>query len=503
CDAIYRGYLSLTSGVVIVPALLVFFFVVTVVTALVGYHGIPVRDAVWVMFQTKIFATGNLTAPAPPLPEFFAARWVMHNGRWFSYTSPGHSLTLLPMTALGVPWLTGPLLGTLSIWLTYRIAVRLYGASPGRTLLILSATSPALIALFGSFDFHVSSVFFTVLGLYFATCSREPVGSLIAGLSLGLVFLARPYTGLAVGLPLLIFVVLSSRQMDSKLALGKTILAAMLAFSTPVVLHLLYNKAVTGNHLVFPYNLMGRVHAIGFGQDIGEPGYHGIIGHSLLRATLNTGYALLAASFQYLGWMFFSLIPFVCAVRLPRLRRQWQLWAPGLTLVLAYFFYWCHGVTPWGPKYWSELLPSFLLISSAVFSPTAAAPLAPKADWLGPTWRLRTAAFLIAYSLTVSLPTTLLYLASGNWGETTKIARRVRAERIHNAIVFVHGDEQSGSLDYTSAFLFNDPFLNGDVVFARDLGEQNARLAALYPGRSYYRYDFNADSLNREELNQL
>jgi hypothetical protein len=209
---------------------------------------------------------------------------------------------------------------------------------------------------------------------------------------------------------------------------------------------------------------------------------------------INLSYETFALSLQLFGWLFLSLAYFVPGWFSSRFRRNWRLWAPGLGLVLAYVVYWFHGVTPWGPKYWSEALPTFIVLSAVG---VRAAP------WLLRRWFgvrrdfvLRANAFLFAFSLLVYVPTALVYFAAYRWGETPKVARQVQARGLHNALVFVHTDENSGSFDYTSAFIFNDPFLQGDVIYAHDLGSSaDRRLIELYPDRAVYRYDFNRETI--------
>jgi len=458
----------------------VFFLAITILVADKGYHRIPLGDAVWVMFQAKLFAAGRLFAPAPQYPEFFWARLIIHDGKWFSYTSPGHSLVLLPGLLLGAAWLVGPLLGGLTVWLLHRLAQTLLGAKSARIALLLTVTSPFVIFLFASHEFHVSSVFFTTLALYLLSRERFTPGlGLATGLSLGMVFLARPYTAVAVGLPIIAYVLVKRRTALAPFLLGGALI---------VGLHLIYNHALTGSYLKFPYQEMGKVHAIGFGSDFGEPA-PGFTGHSPLRATVNLGYQFAVMSLQFLGWLFLSMAFVIPGLAYARFRRLWWLWAPALALIVAYCFYWSNGITARGAKYWSETIPAFILASTVGIR--AAGPVFRRWFAFRRDLALRAVPFLVVYSLAVYIPTNLSYLARCQWGETPKVGQDVAAHRIHNAVVFVHTDEHSGGYDYTSAFLYNDPLLQGDVIYARDLGPENVKLTALYPERKAYRYDFN------------
>jgi hypothetical protein len=467
-----------------VPIALAGFGILAITVARVGYHGIPLADAVFCWFQTRIFAHGHLYAPAPRYPEFFATRTVFHDGKWFSLVPPGHPLVLLLGYPFGLDWLIGPALGIGAVALIYRLVRQSFGFRTARIALLLAASSPFMIFLFASEEFHVTSLFFTILALLAVSRPRMGVGAgLGAGFSLGMVFLTRPYTAVGIGLPVVLYVVVRQRRaLIPMLASG----AAMVA------LHLGYNRILTGGYLTFPYQLAGN-RGIGFGADYGESSF-GLHGHSPLRALINLGYAGFALALQLFGWLFLSLAYFVPGWLSARFRRNWWLWAPGLALVIAYLAYWFHGVTPWGPKYWSEALPTFIVLSAVG---VRAAPRLLR-RWLGVRrdFVLRANAFLFVFSLLVFVPTALLYFATYRWGETPKVAQQVAARGLHNALVFVHTDENSGSFDYTSAFIFDDPFLHGDVIYAQDLGsDEDQKLVELYPDRAVYRYDFNRNTI--------
>ncbi|MGQ9708602.1 MAG: ArnT family glycosyltransferase, partial [bacterium] len=468
---------------------LIFFAVVTVLIACFAYHQIPLGDAVWPFFQTKIFSRGRLVAPAPIDFRFFATPTIVLNGKWFSYTSPGHSLILLPFYLLGVSWLTGPLLGTIAIYFIYRLALEHTDGTTARIAILLAVTSPFMIFLFASHEFHVTSLFFIILaqyslGKYRLKEGTAQVWALLAGLSLGMVFLTRPWTAIGVGIPLVLFAILNLRKGIWLFLLGSLIM---------VLLHLLYNFTLTGNCFTFPYQMMGKYHAIGFSPDYGAPTFN-LAGHSALKLLINLIYNTFVLSLQLFGWLFFSLVFLIPGTLAIGFRNRWLIWAPGLGLICAYLFYWFHGITPWGPKYWSEALPAFIIVS-AIGIKTLPDLLKKKASF-GPNLCVRTVPFLILYCLTIYLPTHFTYFSTGRWGETPKVWQKVRSCNIHNAIVFVQTDERSGHFDYTSAFIFNDPMLKGDIIFPRDLGpENNRQFLRLFPDRSAYIYDYNNATL--------
>ena len=48
--------------------------------------------------------------------------------------------------------------------------------------------------------------------------------------------------------------------------------------------------------------------------------------------------------------------------------------------------------------------------------------------------------------------------------------------------------DASGFVEFSPFLYYNSPSLDGDIVWARDLGRWNARLFARYPDRALYRY---------------
>jgi hypothetical protein len=66
------------------------------------------------------------------------------------------------------------------------------------------------------------------------------------------------------------------------------------------------------------------------------------------------------------------------------------------------------------------------------------------------------------------------------------LPRMMKVLRIHRALVFIGGKGY-----YATGFVGNRLDLQGDIVFARDLGgSADRRLMAQYPGRHYYSYQY-------------
>ncbi len=105
--------------------------------ALVVYHGYPLSmDEYAAVFQSKIFATGALTAKLPPhlvdwlIVPGFNGEFILAShatGRTIETYWPGFALLLTPFQRLGVPWLCNPLLAAAALYLMHRITFEITG----------------------------------------------------------------------------------------------------------------------------------------------------------------------------------------------------------------------------------------------------------------------------------------------------------------------------------------------------------------------------------------
>ena len=77
------------------------------------------------VLQAKLFASGRWTAPAPPMPEFFAQPHVLNDPLVASKYPPGHSLLLAIGELFGMPALVVAALSVVRGALAFAIARRL------------------------------------------------------------------------------------------------------------------------------------------------------------------------------------------------------------------------------------------------------------------------------------------------------------------------------------------------------------------------------------------
>ena len=106
---------------------------------------------------------------------------------------------------LNTPWLIGPLLSTLSLFIFYHLVKEVYGDHKTTYLCaLLLLCSPFFLFMSASHMNHTSTLFFIVLFLYCYQrifSSRSSAYALIAALSLGYALAIRPLTATAIGFP--------------------------------------------------------------------------------------------------------------------------------------------------------------------------------------------------------------------------------------------------------------------------------------------------------------
>jgi hypothetical protein len=59
------------------------------------------------------------------------------------------------------------------------------------------------------------------------------------------------------------------------------------------------------------------------------------------------------------------------------------------------------------------------------------------------------------------------------------------------------GPDDGTSFFYSSGFIFNDPLLSGDVVYARQLAGSVECLHQAFPGRTFHEYDRTRNGADR------
>jgi hypothetical protein len=468
-------------------------------------QGIPhVQDEVAYIFQGKIFALGRSWVPEPQAAEFYANGFIQFfEGRWFSKYPPGYPLLLAPALWAGVPWLVNALSAGVALAAVYLAGAAMFGRHVAVWAALMGLVSPWVVFMSGSYMSHATTMMWAalfLLGLVQArlAAERRTLGKaarwgLFAGLAIGMAFITREWTALGIGLGAAVWAVADLvLTRDGRSPRFAAYLCIVVGFVPPVLFLLYQNHELTGDWLRLAQDLVGSYDRPGFG-----PGHGDEIGHTPAQGLYNTLVYLRTLATVFNGWPApFALAPLalglVAWVGERGVRRSsWDamLWLSGGGLVLAYFAWWS-STTIYGPRYWYEAMPVFLLVAGRgldllgrVAARTAGAAWRGRTRWLLPGALF--AAFTL-YTLTQAIPWQAGTYRGYN-DITPAALARAEAGGLTDALVFVELDPARRNRDYGKVFFANSPLLDGPVVYVRDLGpEANAYLASLHPGREPY-----------------
>lgn len=453
-----------------------------------------IQDDMAFLFQAKILALGRLWAPAPSLLQVFNDEHLLvYHGHWFSKFLPGWPLLLAAGVVLGAPWLVNPALAAAVLLLLYLIGREVYGSPTALLATLLTLSSPFFLEMAGSFMAHTAALFYLSLFAYlllrWSRRTSELAGAtfgprqggwwllILSGLSLGMALITHPTEGAAFALP---FAALLWRRPAG--------LWVIPAIACPVVLLLLYNRALTGNLRLELYTLYWRYDRLGFGPHVSRHGF------TVAQGLWNTSIRLEMLQAHLFGWPFYlalalPAVPFV----LGRANRWDVIFALSALLVVGvYALYWWPGIT-YGPRYYYVAIPWFSLLAARGLAELAHWPI--RLPYRLPPNRLAAlpaplllAVTLVLYDLTFYMPAQLPLLRNYE-GINPAPLNAVRRANIHYALIFVIARPPHLWASYGDVFSGNSPLLHGDIVYARDQPWTNAKLIHLYPGRNYYRLD--------------
>jgi hypothetical protein len=306
---------------------------------------------------------------------------------------------------------------------------------------------------------------------------------LAAGLALGAVALVRPLDAVLFGLPVIGLVRARSRSRSHSRD-GATsmpvLLACVLAGVAPFVAATLwYNWRATGSALSFPNMAGDPLNTFGFGDR------RLVVTEPRVRYDLGDALGALGANLQAVpSWLFggavtigFAMIGAVTAKRAERT----ALIVLALVFPVAYISWWATklaadgALNGLGPHYY---LPSFVPLvvlgalgcvralerSRAVVAVVCAAALVAPTAWAVPD-KVATQQFV---------------------NGVFEPVRHLVPDDLHNALIFLRTDGPQ-YLFHDWPFFQTAPDLDGDVIYALDLGAEDERLMDRFPARRAYR----------------
>ncbi len=455
------------------------------------------EDEMAYVWQAETAARGQLTLPSPPLAKSLFVPFVVdYHGQRFGKYPPGWPSLLALGVLLGQRAWVNPLLAGLAIWLTYRLAQKVFDERVALLAAFLTLTSPFFLLNSGSLLSHPWSLVLSLalavawLDLFLANAAPiVPAWMLtgVAGLSLGVLALTRPLTAIGVGLPFFVHGVILLWR-GSPLTRQRVLVIGGLAVAVAALIPL-WQFAVTGDPWLNPYSLWWPYDRLGFGEGFGRQDG----GHDLHWAWINLQNSLNAGWKDLFGWGRISwlFLPFgLWAVR--HNRRAWLAAGVPVSLVLVYLAYWI-GSTLYGPRYYYEGLYGLTLLTAAGIFWLAEAGAQPRLRrFLRPLVSFLTL-ILVGYNLAYYQPERFAGMR-GLYGITRAqlLPFETDSARAAAPVLFVVHPQNTWT-DYGGLLELQDPWLTSPFIFAyyrtsvRDADLQEAfperRIIHYYPGR--------------------
>ena len=388
--------------VLVVGALAIYLLI-----AIFVFSGRPLLiDEIVQVFQARTYAAGRLWDPVVEPRAFFSILHLVDlDSRVFGQYPAGGPAMLIPAAWFGAEWVTGPVVGALSVWLFW-LLTRQTDPLASRDWRV-GATALFALAPFGAFMFgshmnHATTLLWLLVAMVaLARATAEPSArpryAWLAGTGLGIAATIRPLDAVAFALPAAVWFLWRARGGRSHVV---ALLASGVGVALPMALLFWVNARTTGDPFKFGYDLLwGAGHGLGFHASPWGPI------HTPLRGVELVGLSLSRLSTYLLETPFPALGPAVVGLWLAGTMRPMRsidryLIASGALLLGGYWAYWHDGFYL-GPRFVFALLPLLILWSAR------SAPLLR--DRLGPTstaWRGVRAgvAFGVAYAvITIAL----------------------------------------------------------------------------------------------------
>ncbi len=442
-------------------------FGLALVTSRVTLRAFPNSgDEYTYLISALLFTTGRLSVPSPEPRHAFDLLNVVNNGRFYGKYPPGWPAVLALGVKAGVPWIVNPILGVLSLWVIHRIARRRFSDRVANLAVLSLLASPYVVFESASFFSHPLALLCATLCLWAADrldAGMAPWRSATAfGAAGGALFLTRPYTAVAVLLPLGFWLAWQGLR-SGRTAIRVRELAVGAAVFAPFAMAVLwYNRALTGNAWLPPAAVYNPADLPGL-----NPGTLSVrwgLTHNVVRR-------LWGLDFWQPGSVVLLAIAFMAAVRArgSRLTPLFAVWIAVFVFHAAYLFDPGNG---YGPRYLYDAL----------------APLAIAGGWAMSRWSER--AGRLAAGTIIVANVVVLAVCTVVYGRDVRARMQpfdlAAARGLDHAIVFI-GPRGSGSM-LALDLIRNGVDFDGPVIYARDLGAGNQAVLDRYPGRTAWRF---------------
>jgi 4-amino-4-deoxy-L-arabinose transferase-like glycosyltransferase len=274
------------------------------------------EDELAYLYQARIFAGGQIVIDSPEDHRAFWQPFIIDyepTGKRFGKYPPGWPALLALGVSARCPWLINAVLGAMTVILVFLLGREMWGVPVGLFAALLVAFSPAALLLNATLMAHTAALFFATL--FFWCCwrierqSQQLPWALAAGLALGALFIARPLSAVAVGLPFLVWrgalVISGWKNASADLRTSRLRSAAVLIVAAGGVASALplFNAVATGSPTTDLYRLVWSYDRLGFGDG------HGRTGHTILNGLRHARFDLSLAAADLYGWQPHEITP--------------------------------------------------------------------------------------------------------------------------------------------------------------------------------------------------
>jgi len=439
-------------------------------------------DSIAYFIQAKIFSTGHISVTSHELKEFFTTRFFINDGKFYSKYFPGWPLILSLGIVLRIPWGINPIVGFLTLFVVYLIGKEIYDKRTGLFAALLLVSTFSFYWFTPSYMSEPSALFFSSLFFYFMIKTikgRKNLDSLLAGLSLGMTFLIRPYSVLTISLPTMTYFYFSSISEKRKSLIPFAIV--ILAFLPWFLMGLAYNYCQTGSILVTPHQFYNSFDTIGFGlrsTDVSNKPHLYTLFDGLKNLSINlVNLNLETGLFLFLPLLFINN------------KSKWDILLIFIIviIVVSYIFYFHRAVRYYYPAWFAVVL---LVARGMNLSEITFSKLFPNINIKNLQYYFLV--FMICSNICISISRDRILNRYERYKQFRDPFHIVKANNLSNAIIFLR--TVPGMYQDIGRYVQNPLDFNGKVLFARDLKEKNIELMDYYPEKEFYYYDFDFKS---------
>jgi hypothetical protein len=289
-----------------------------------------------------------------PRDAFMLMGFFGRNGSVFNSYAHFWPFLIAIFIKLHAPALLNPLLSTLSLFLIFLIAGKLFDEKTALIAACLYCISPFVILMAGEYMMHTATQFFLLAAFYLMLKYAEKSGAwtaLLAGLSLGYAFALRPLTTVGVFLPIGVYFLIVKR----KHVLKWKSLWTVFGFAILIVLLLMDNHLITGE-----FTKLAHPSAIYKQQ-------RSLVSPFNLQIGLNEADSTLAFLSPIIFYSFIPHIILALAV-LPlivlRRKQDFLCLSIFLSLVMFYAMTYVSGIHGYGPRYYFEAFFAIFILAA-------------------------------------------------------------------------------------------------------------------------------------------